>query len=331
MYSACLYCHAFLGANDVIEAFPVGRCLGFDAEKGRLWVVCVHCRRWNLSPLEERWEAVEACEKLFRESRRRVSTGQVGLAQLAPGLMLIRIGHALRPELAAWRYGRALGSRRLWTGIATGIGLVGAAGVAAGGLALGLGAAALCGAIMDNPIQVVARVQFGTRVLRIRRYDVSRLRVLRIERRGGYSLLVHHAHGVDSLHDEEAASALGAIMPAVNRFGAGSRVVDEALSLIERSASVDEFVGAMYGCANRSGSVDGLPAEARLALEMALHEETERRAMHGHLAELERAWRAAEEIAAIADSLLVPTGVVEMLERMRSTRGMSAILSSPGS
>jgi hypothetical protein len=24
-----------------------------------LWVVCRHCERWNLSPLEERWEAVE--------------------------------------------------------------------------------------------------------------------------------------------------------------------------------------------------------------------------------------------------------------------------------
>ena len=41
----------------------------------------------------------------------------------------------------------------------------------------------------------------------------------------------------------------------------------------------------------------------RLALEMASHEETERRAMEGELALLEAAWKNAEEIAAIADAL----------------------------
>jgi hypothetical protein len=40
-----------------------------------------------------------------------------------------------------------------------------------------------------------------------------------------------------------------------------------------------------------------------LALEMALHEETERRALEGELAMLEAMWRQAEEIAAIADRL----------------------------
>ena len=36
---------------------------------------------------------------------------------------------------------------------------------------------------------------------------------------------------------------------------------------------------------------------------MTLHEESERRALQGELATLEAAWREAEEIAAIADSL----------------------------
>ncbi|HEU4752212.1 MAG TPA: hypothetical protein VFU47_03815, partial [Armatimonadota bacterium] len=42
----------------------------------------------------------------------------------------------------------------------------------------------------------------------------------------------------------------------------------------------------------------------QLAVEMALHEESERRALEGELAALEAAWREAEEIAHIADSLL---------------------------
>ncbi|MBK8248219.1 MAG: hypothetical protein IPK85_12550 [Gemmatimonadetes bacterium] len=41
---------------------------------------------------------------------------------------------------------------------------------------------------------------------------------------------------------------------------------------------------------------------------MSLHEEQERRALEGELATLQDAWGEAEEIAAIADALLVPRG-----------------------
>ena len=47
-----------------------------------------------------------------------------------------------------------------------------------------------------------------------------------------------------------------------------------------------------------------VPLVDRLALEMAAHEETERRALEGELEELEAAWREADEIATIADALL---------------------------
>ena len=65
MYGTCLFCHARLGANQAIEKFPVGRRLAFDAARGRLWVVCAGCGRWNLSPWDERWEAIEQCERTF--------------------------------------------------------------------------------------------------------------------------------------------------------------------------------------------------------------------------------------------------------------------------
>ena len=58
-----MFCQAHLGANDVVEHFPVGKRLAYDGERGRLWVVCTRCRRWNLTPIEERWEALEECEK----------------------------------------------------------------------------------------------------------------------------------------------------------------------------------------------------------------------------------------------------------------------------
>ena len=50
------------------------------------------------------------------------------------------------------------------------------------------------------------------------------------------------------------------------------------------------------------GALSLAPVE-RLALEMAVNEESERRAMGGELKELAEEWRRAEELAAIADEL----------------------------
>src|SRR5688572_10191764 len=99
MYSTCLFCASRLGSNDVVERFPVGRRVAFDAIKGRLWAVCLSCTQWNLAPLEERWEAVESCEQMFRSTRLRTSTDNVGLARHRSGLELVRVGRPLRPEL----------------------------------------------------------------------------------------------------------------------------------------------------------------------------------------------------------------------------------------
>ena len=112
MYTSCMFCQKPLGANEVVESFPTGRRLAFDAARGRLWVVCMKCERWNLTPLEERWEAVEDCERLFRDTRIRVSTDNIGLARHPEGLTLVRIGEPQRPEFAAWRYGDQFGRRR---------------------------------------------------------------------------------------------------------------------------------------------------------------------------------------------------------------------------
>jgi hypothetical protein len=100
-----LFCSGALGRNESLEHFPVGRRLAFDAAKGRLWVVCPSCRRWNLSPLEIRWEAIEEAERAYRGTRLRASTEHIGLAKLKEGTELVRIGRPLLPEFAAWRYG----------------------------------------------------------------------------------------------------------------------------------------------------------------------------------------------------------------------------------
>src|SRR5262249_35133660 len=48
----------------------------------------------------------------FTSTRMRVSTDNIGLARLSEGLELVRIGNALRPEIASWRYGDQFGRRR---------------------------------------------------------------------------------------------------------------------------------------------------------------------------------------------------------------------------
>src|SRR5438105_6592480 len=138
MYATCLFRTEELGSNEIIEQFPVGRRLAFDASRGRLWVVCRKCERWNLTPLEERWEAIEECERLFAGTRLRVSTDNIGLARLREGLELVRIGAPQRPEMAAWRYGDQFGRRRRKHLIYTGAGVAAAAGLLILGPATGI-------------------------------------------------------------------------------------------------------------------------------------------------------------------------------------------------
>ena len=150
MYSHCPTCVAPLGRNRVLEAFPIGERIAFDLGRGRLWVLCPRCRSWNLAPLEERWEVVEAAERLFETAVVGASTQQMALGRVADGTELIRVGGARAVELAGWRYGRELTSR--WrrhrrlalVGGGVGLGLVLLPAVGTGTVAsLGLGAGAV--------------------------------------------------------------------------------------------------------------------------------------------------------------------------------------------
>jgi hypothetical protein len=136
MYRRCIFCSYDLGRNEVLEDFSVGRTVAFDPHHGRLWAICSRCGRWNLAPLEERWEAVEGAEQLFRRARQRAHRENIGLARLEDGTRFTRIGAALPGEFAAWRYGRKL-RRRLRHS------MVMAAGAAVVGLGVFIGSAGL--------------------------------------------------------------------------------------------------------------------------------------------------------------------------------------------
>lgn len=345
MYATCLFCHAPLGANDTIERFPVGRRLAFDAAKGRLWVVCVVCRQWNLSPLEERWEAIEAAERLYRDTRLRVATDQVGLARLGDGTELVRIGRPLLPEFAAWRYGGRFSQR--WRKYLKHTALLATASgsVLALGPVLGLGFTTLpvnLWSLLQARVRnqrVVARLldDAGPLVLVEGHVDAVRV-VVDPEAPGGWRLSVPH-HRADAgvgrfvkgaswpfpraeLRGAAAVEAARQILPVVNRKGARARTVDDAVRLLEASGDLARTFARAAQTVGRDGSGDPsrdvghLPAPLRLALEMAAHEDVERRAMEGELDALAAAWREAEEVAAIADDLTLPERIVTRLERL---------------
>lgn len=336
MYSTCIFCNGALGTNEVLEDFPVGRRIAFDAARGRLWVVCRRCERWNLSPIEERWEAIEAAERIFRETRMRVSTDQIGLARHREGLELVRIGAPQRPEFAAWRYGDQFGRRRrraLLVGGATAgvIGTVAIAGVVTG---------VLSGAILAQSGNFVNLWQNARTLVRVRAPDGRLLKLKRPDLQaaalrpdteaGGFVLELRNKRRVTHVfRGEQAERIAGVMMPRLNAAGARPSVVQDAVTTLERAGGPEAFLEDLLRTppvASRGRrqllepgtlKLGRLPTPSRLALEMALHEEQERRALEGELKALELAWQEAEEVAAIADDLLLPDRVRTVLERLR--------------
>ncbi|MFI5229565.1 MAG: hypothetical protein ACHQWU_10880 [Gemmatimonadales bacterium] len=366
MYSTCIFCHADLGSNEAIEHFPIGRRLAFDAAKGRLWVVCRKCERWNLTPIEERWEAIEECERLFSETRLRVSTDNIGMARIREGLELVRIGMPQRPEMAAWRYGDQFGRRRrrhlVYT---TGAGVV-VAGIIIAGPATGIIAGGGWGVwnILQSANNLYQQRRVRARLtisdveepVLIRLKQLNRVSVTRVDDGWGLavpligsrrvvvwpsgritqtSVLHTQPDSMRVLTGDEAMRAAAKLLPAINASGARKEQVASAVEIIGESAEpakLFEKVAAGFSPATggfasmrrrrRSSPLPGhalanLTKEMRLALEMATHEDSERRALEGELALLEAEWRQAEEVASIADDMFVTDATREKLSDLK--------------
>lgn len=356
MYSTCLYCNRPLGSNEAIEEFPIGRRLAYDPARGRLWVVCTRCQRWNLSPLEIRWEAIEECERRFRASKLRASTDNIGLARLPEGLELVRIGRPQRPEFAAWRYGDQFGARRKRAMLYTAAGVAAAGAIVVGGTAAGI----LTGGGWYGLHVAYRQLRERQTVARLRDHDENPIRVQRkhlLESRllpssgaGGWALEVAHAPGWRGWNDDmeimrvegqPATRIAGQLMARVNWSGGREEDVQGAVRQIEDSGHPETYLrdaarqaerlrkagavalerkrrrGRSRTKHTRKGSLQALPKEIRLAVEMATQEQAEREALEGELGSLEAAWRAAEEVAAISDDLLVPEFVRDFIRRER--------------
>lgn len=376
MYSTCTFCYAALGTNSVLETFAVSGRVAFDPKKGCLWAICRHCAGWNLAPIEERWEAVEECERRFRATSLRYSSGNIGLAWLHGDLELIRVGPALRPEVAAWRYGRILTRRRsigrrtveqLAMAVVRGIYTITATRRARHRdprAALAQTVLAVYGnRVLDLvhlpalPPSTEPDAEIPVAVVRYRHLVNAAL--VRPEPGRPWALHIPHDHGVLAIEGDEGVRAAARVLAVINgteRGGGFSHdLIETAVRKVDESAFPGSYFNRVLALALRShwgrgsepeegsqlarrvddlevassdierlafrltgrtfwghGGIGSEPSAAlldvplvdRLALEMAAHEESERRALEGELGELEEAWREADEIATIADALL---------------------------
>jgi hypothetical protein len=374
MYSTCTYCYAPLGRNDVLETFSVARRVAFDPAKGCLWAICPHCARWNLAPLDERWEAVAECERRFRGTSLRYSSGNVGLAWLRGELEIVRIGPALRPEVAAWRYGRILTRRRPIT--ARTMERLASAFVATlrslrspkNRLSTRDPRAAMAQILLrvyGNRVVDIVHLPGGPNVPAtdvpigvVRFRHLARAELVRPEPGRPWSLHIPHDDGVLTIAGDEGVRAVARALAVVNGTERGGgfshEMLEAAVRKVEESALTDSYFNRVLAIALRSSwgrehdeaafdarrevtalevastdverlafrltgrtfwgnggigsepstSLLDVPLVDRLALEMAAHEESERRALEGELELLAEAWREADEIATIADALL---------------------------
>jgi hypothetical protein len=235
----------------------------------------------------------------------------------------------MRPEFAAWRYGDQFGRRRKKQ-ILIGVGVAAVFGsVIIGGAATGIISGAFLGQsgnfwnLWANGRTLVKHQRSDGGVLKLKRMDLLGTRVRASDDELGFKIEIRKGKRKEWFEGVEARRLIGAIIPRMNHMGGKPRIVQEAVEEIEFHGHSQEFLdGLTEGDRFRDkkgvpGYINKMPKPTKLALEMALHEEQERRALEGELWMLEQAWQEAEEIAEISDNLLLPEGVDEFLEKHR--------------
>src|SRR6185503_3817523 len=283
--------------------------------------------------------AVEECERLFRDTRLRVATDNIGLAQPRWGFELVRIGAALRPEIAAWRYGTKLLHR--------------ASTVAGYAQRIGVNRRTVMRLrTLPRRHEVLARVKHNKTRITIRFAHLPEAELFRPDRDETWRLRVRHDHGLAMLEGVEAMKAARVLLTALNDGTAPEDLVRAAVLKLDDAGQSDSYfarvaalaLGSSWGRLpvarlaagseeyvarrdrplaerlivrltarsfwSRGGTgseertlLHAVPDVDRLALEMAANEDAERHALTGELKTLREAWREAEEIAAIADRL----------------------------
>ncbi len=317
MFPTCAFCNGRFDGDGGPTGLGVGRRFAFDEWRGRLWVICPRCARWNLTPFDDRLERIETLARLATRARLVANTDEVALLRWER-YDLVRIGRPPRVELATWRYGERLRQRareraRIVVPVAVAaLGVAVAIDLAAGGsLSIIVYNAGNIGEFVYTRIVGGRRVAFaepltcaacGT-LIDLRAKHVPHARLLR-ERREDVALLVSCPRcraEATLVTGDDAIRAMRQGLAFLNARRSGRRRATEAARELDRAGGADALVTSV---ARGEPVLRSLTGERRLALEMAVDEQVE-------LRELARQWREAEEIAAIADGTLSGTGSLE--------------------
>jgi hypothetical protein len=191
--------------------------------------------------------------------------------------------------------------------------------------------------VKGNPEKVVATLDVGAaEPVKILRRELDSVKIVPGDAEHPLALRVTAGDRNNFLIEgARAMRAASQLLPQVNRFGGKQDDVSRAVREIEEAGSSTAYLAHIASeraerrrfRTNWMGEARAVAPDLlaslshgqRLAVEMAVHEEQERRALEGELAELERAWQSAEEIASIADNLLIPSSVETLLARLRSS------------
>lgn len=317
MYTSCAFCNATLDGDGGPSGMGVGRRLAFDEWRGRLWVICGKCARWNLTPFDDRLERIEALARAAAAGRVTAATEQIALIRWER-YELVRVGKPPRVELASWRYGERLAQRAQdrakimvpLTLAAVGVGI--AANVAAGG-GLGVLVWNLHNITESLYVGIVGRRRVSLaeapicercgRIMVLRSKHVQHARLIS-DSRADLAVLVSCPHCREEgalMTGPEAAQVLRQGLTYLNATRSGRRRADEAAREIDQAGGADRMIRDV---ARGDMKLATLRPGRRLALEMAVDE-------HAELLDLERQWREAEELADIADGTLSTTDELE--------------------
>jgi hypothetical protein len=262
LFASCLFCHTDLGANYYLPTFPVGRRMAFDPKRGRLWVICTRCGRWNLTPLEERWEAIDDSERLFRGTRLRMSTDNIGLARFRGEFELVRVGPALLPEIASWRYGTRLvrvepdahHDRGL---IVRGVRLIarGAASALAGyAHAVGLSDDAMLRLRTFRRAQAILlrTTDDAGHPLTVRYGHLGAAELVRPELDAPWQLQLHHDHGIATLAESAGLRVAGKMLATLNVGVASQSEVQHAIAKLDEAGDPEGYFTRVASLAMRT-------------------------------------------------------------------------------
>jgi hypothetical protein len=324
MFTSCAFCSGALGGDGGASGLGVGRRFSYDAWKSRAWVICQRCGRWNLTPFDERIDTIAALDRMAARGRVAATSEQVALIRVGP-YDVVRVGQPPRVEMATWRYGERMKARErekakvvvpiaiAVVGVSIAINAV--AGGSMGGfmwqipqmangiytwtvgnrkVAIEPPICARCGKVMVLRSRHVkdARLQRSTHA------DLALL--LKCRSCKGEGALLEGA-------DAETALRSGLTYVNLSRTRKLKKKASEAALQVDASGGAEAFLVRQ---ARREVKVGAYKGAEALALEMAVDEQVE-------LRELERQWHEAEEVADIADNLLVDPTVEDALRRLK--------------